>query len=378
MKQKERTVWTIAVIALLGVIVVGRNGVTQEADGEQAGLHSGSSGRTTGNSLRSGDDSTWERRTRDSQKRPDSTALGVLALRSEDPLERMSNFLQALSSSDAASIAKLRATLAAMKAEGQAFPAEESLLEFRAGQLEGAALLAGRTGSREDAAEIETVRKHLEGWASTDRAAAANWVESLPAGKYRDQLAVSYLTTAAKHDPEGSMQLVASLHPSQQAAAGRATAKALAETASVGEVTGILNTMELAAGDEGRGYLSAMFDTLVAESGGNSLGLVESNLDRSYVTAASLARVSSAKAKNDPAAALDWAASIGGRKGLDQGQLLTAAVGGMDLEGLNRAEEWAAAHWGKEGVDTMWAAVLRNRNSLENRGDDINEYDKDD
>lgn len=372
MKPKERIIWVAALITLGGWLVVEKN-----AD------------FTQGNSALENRDAHFSTREHVSKRPPfpddDSDRLrsgrvrSTRSLSSDDPLTRMSGFLQALSTNDPAELEELRQEYAARTTNGRLLPSEEALLEYRTGQLDGGNLLSYRRGSAEDFAQMDSLRKQLEGWASMEPAAAGEWVEALPTGKYRDQMAISYLAAAARLDPGAAVQLAASLHPSQQAAAGRETAMALAASATGDEMEAFLKAIPRSSAGQENEYLAAVFETLATESGSMSPLVIEEHLSEAYATPATLSRISHSRAKSDPLGALEWAAELESKKGnIDRGQLLTAAVGGMTLDGLNHAEEWAAAHWGDEGVEAMWSAVMRNRELLENRGDDENEYDKDD
>jgi hypothetical protein len=50
----------------------------------------------------------------------------------------------------------------------------------------------------------------------------------------------------------------------------------------------------------------------------------------------------------------------------------------MDLANLQVAEEWALNRAGAPGIAEMQADLEARRRALEDRGDDENEYDKDD
>lgn len=63
---------------------------------------------------------------------------------------------------------------------------------------------------------------------------------------------------------------------------------------------------------------------------------------------------------------------------LPQGSLLVAAVQGMNPADLQRAEDWASSRAGSPGIAEMQAELEARRRVLEERGDDENEYDKDD
>lgn len=303
------------------------------------------------------------------------------ALRSNDPLSRLSEFLKVLSSADAANFHQVEETLNELKASGMTLPIEEDMMHFRAGQLRGADLMADHMGSPEDFARMGILKKQYEGWIQSDPRSAGRWLDGLPAGKYRDQMAVSYIAACTKDDPVGSFGLVSSLHPSQQAAAGRAVAEQLAETASLDEASAVFQTIEANAGGSNNHYLSTMFDSLLSniERGDDSLAvsLVESHLDQPYVTGLTLARVSAERAKSDPQAALEWAVSMEGRKNdLPEGEVVASAIRGMTLEGLSRAENWATTQ--EDGASYWLNLIEKRRELLEDRQGDENKYDRDD
>ena len=139
---------------------------------------------------------------------------------------------------------------------------------------------------------------------------------------------------------------------------------------------------DLGKGEADEGYLKGIFDSLAAavEDGNDAAaGLVESHLEQPYVTSQTLHELSAWKGKSDPVSALEWAADIERRKdGLSGGALLSAAVEGMGLDELSTAEEWARGNSKLPGILELQTAVDGRRRILEDRGDDENEYDKDD
>ncbi len=306
-------------------------------------------------------------------------ARSLTALRSTDPLIRLSAFLEVLSSCGSGDIEEVSAALAGLKAAGISLPLEEDLLNFRAGQLKGAELMAGRSGTSGDLAMLEIHKKQFDGWIHADRISAGRWLDGLPAGRYRDQMAVAYIAACSKDDPGGSLALVSSLHPSQQAAAGRAVAARLAESASAEDAAAMLRDLPAGGGTSQR-YLSSFFDSLVATAAkdGSPLAftLVEENIGQPYVNRATLTRLSTERAKSDPQGALAWAVSLEGRKGdMPGGELVASAIHGMDLEGLREARAWAATQ--QEG-EAYWLRMIDRRESLlEDSGGD-NAYDRDD
>ncbi len=214
-----------------------------------------------------------------------------------------------------------------------------------------------------------------------DSGSAANWLERLPTGKFRDRMAISYIAALMKDDPMQSLHFVSSLHPSQQAAAGRMAADRLAESASIDEASSLLRTLNASGGPAEEPYLQAMFESLVNSATKDdrqlAISLVQNNFDQPFMTGTALARATTEMAKNDPIAALEWAAEIEGAKpDLPQGGMIAAAIGGMSLDGLKAAEKWAEV---QPDAVLLLSSIERRKDLLEDRGkNDYNEYDKDD
>jgi len=378
MKKMERVAWitTVAVVVAWNVVMQGKP-VEKEPRGGDSGSRLDGRGRP---SLAEAGPSSGPGRVRETAGRSDMHARSLQALRSPDPLTRLSEFLKVLASVDAGSFGQVSEVLDELKASGISLPVEEELLHFRAGQLRGAELMSDYTGSSRDFAMIGVIRKQYEGWIQADAHGAGRWLEALPAGKFRDQMAVSYMASCTKDDPISALKLVQTLHPSQQEAAGRAVAKQLAQSASAEEAAALLRTLESNAGAAESRYVSALFEALASGEGGATeavtLSLVESNFDQPYVTGTSLARLSAGKARTDPRGALEWAASMEGRKNdIPHGAMVAATINGMTLEGLKSARGWAETQ--QDGT-AYWLDVINRREGfLEDQGGD-DEYDKDD
>lgn len=380
MRKFERAAWATA---LLGVIAW--SAMDRKTPDSLPGGEASTEARTGGSRDRwagTGDGGSPDRRSaRQGADRPGFESQSRTALRGDDPLQRMSDFLSLVSTCDADGLDALESSFAALKAEGVSLPAEEALLNFRAGQLKGAALLGGRSGTAEDFAMLDTLKPQFEGWIQGDPHSAGKWVEGLAAGKFRDRMAISYIAAVMKDDPAQSMRWVASLHPSQQATAGKVAADKLTETGSLEEAGDLLRTLGASGGSADDAYLRSMFESLVDKATGDNrqvaIALVESHLDQPYVTVGALTRATSEKAKDDPIAALQWAADIEYSKpGVPQGGMIAAAIGGMSAEGLSAAEKWAEI---QPDADLWLQSIGRRKNLLEDRGTaDHNEYDKGD
>lgn len=375
-QQTERLVWVVVVLATAGWGWLGN----ERNDWDSPVLEA--SPVRSRDRMAAIDAESAERKHRPGHEVQKGTNLAVRskqALCSTDPLARVSGFAKILASSDASNIEQVTAAVAELKASGLSLPVEEDLMHFRTGQLKGAELMAGRNGSAEDFSVIDSQRKQYEGWIQADPGAASGWLDALPPGKYRDLMAVTYITASTGDDPAESLPLVSSLHPSQQDLVGRAMAKRLAQSASAEEASVLFRTLESNAGGSGNRYLSSMFDALATTAGNGNFAmlLVESHLDEPYVNGSILARVSETNAKTNPEEALRWAVSMEGKKNdLPVGGLVAAAIGGMTLEGLESARQWAATQ--QDGAGYWLNMIERRRELLEDRTGDDNEYDRDD
>ncbi|WP_367872552.1 hypothetical protein [Luteolibacter sp. Populi] len=384
MKHTERIAWAVITLAAVLWNVMGGGG--EKSPPHPSGVE-GSRDEQAGNrstrSPRSGSSSRDERAGRDSANRASIKVRSLMALRADNPLSRMTQFLELLASCDATGFEEMSEALDELKRSGIFHPELDALVNFRAGQLKGADLMKGRTGTAADFEMIGALRGQYEGWIQADPAAAGHWLETLPAGKFKDRMAMAYIAAASKDDPLGAMKLVSSLHPSQQASAGRAVVQRLEESATIKDASMLLRTLEASAGTGEASYLKGMFEALAdgAVKAGNpdALSVLESHIGGSYVSGSSLARISEAKGKADPVAALEWAAGVAGTEGgRGEGALLSATIGGMDLGDLDIAEEWAQGRQEWPGVAAMQASLDMRRRILEDRGDDANDYDGDD
>jgi hypothetical protein len=293
------------------------------------------------------------------------------ALQKADPLARMSELLAILSGCDGNDIRETMAAWEKLKSSGLSLPAEESLLNFRAGQIDGSGLLGSHAGTEEDLASLSSQRGQFEGWLNVDPGAARNWLASLPPGRYRNELTISSIAAAAKEDPAGATRQVAALPEYLQASAGSQVALHLSETGSAQEVSDLLGEMDRAGGANNPAYFQSMFDTLVQSSASPELAaaLVEDHLDQSYVPISSIGKVGAEMSRQDPAAALDWVAGLAGKNpDLSEGSAFAATVQSLTLGNLSKAEEWEEVHATEPGAASLRTALAQRRRLLENRG----------
>lgn len=296
------------------------------------------------------------------------------ALHRTDPLERMAGWLQLLSACDGKRIDRVMEAWEKRKAAGIALPAEEKLLNFRLGQLKGGEVLADHSGTPEDFERLDLLKSRFEGWLEADPSGADRWLEQLPTGKFRDQMALAVIAHSVREQPEAAMRQVAGLPEHLQRKAGEAAGTRLRETGSIEEASAFLGNLGGGPGDAS--YLNGILETLIGGADDPVLQLVEQHLAQPYVTPGTLEKVSVAKGKADPLAALEWAVEIEEKKsGLPQGSLLVASIREMDLEDLAKAEQWGNARAGWPGTAEMLATVEARKRLLEDRGEDSNEYD---
>ena len=320
-------------------------------------------------------------RTREDRSTLESRVAGSLG--QTDPLQRMAGFLKLLAVCDEESIGDVAIAWEKLKATGISLPAEEALLNYRLGQLKGAEVLAGHAGSAADLESLDLLRRRFEGWLQSDPYAADKWLDALPAGKFRDQIALSAIAVSGSYDSENAFNRVAELPEHLRQAAGRTMGERIRETGTIESGSDLLRQFGSRAVTGDTAYLKGIFQSLLGDSAGSggerAAQLVEEHLDQPYVDAGTLAQVSAGKGKADPVFALEWAMSMEERKpDLPQGSLLVAAVQGMNPADLQRAEDWASSRAGSPGIAEMQAELEARRRVLEERGDDENEYDKDD
>ena len=132
-------------------------------------------------------------------------------LQNRDSLDRMARLLSLLASCDERGIAEVEAAWKELASTGVHLPAEEILLNHRLGQLRGRAALEGHTGTAEDFAAIDLLRGRFEGWLSSDPFGAKAWLEELPPGKFKDQMAIRMIATEAGDNPMDAMRQVSAL-----------------------------------------------------------------------------------------------------------------------------------------------------------------------
>ena len=183
------------------------------------------------------------------------------ALRRTDPLERLAGWMDVLSACDETGIAQVIESWEKRKAAGIALPAEEALLNFRLGQLKGGEVLAEHTGTAGDFEQLDLLKSRFEGWLEADPAGAGRWMEDLPTGKFRDQMALSVIASSARDHPEAALLLVAALPAHLRRKAGEAAGARLRETGTMEDGSALLSSLEGAAGDGS--YLNGIFETLI-------------------------------------------------------------------------------------------------------------------
>ncbi len=382
MKKMERWAW----VAALGAVVIWGAGRGHDradrgegAQGAVSGAPTKSRSRLTGGAAGDREGGPGKRGL---ARR--SNVKGGLArsLQQDDPLERMADFLAILASCDAGNIKEVEAVWEKLKADGMRLPAEEALLNHRLGQLKGEEVLAGRTGRAEDFESIGLLKNRFEGWLTVDPFGAKAWLESLPEGKFRDKMAMSAIATSMRDSPLEALEQVSDLPEHLRQTAGRTAGERLRESASFEESARLLADLG-AAGSADPDYLRGVFDSLAgaaSQGGGDQVArLVEEHLDQPYVSPQALRQLSAEMGKEDPMSALEWASAVEGRKpGIQEGSLLAATLQDMDLGDLDRAEAWARERQGSPAISRMQESLQSRRRILEDRGDDANEYDKDD
>lgn len=384
MKSTERVLWGVSLVCVL-VWGVKRGGApdvrTATAGGEHAVVRELGGGSAASDPRREARGSRRSGRHAEDLAAWESRVAGSLG--QADPLQRMAGFLKLLAACDGESIGHVAAGWEKLKATGVSLPAEEALLNYRLGQLQGGEVLAGHTGSAEDFASLDLLKRRFEGWLQSDSYSAGTWLDALPAGKFRDQIALSAIAASGSYDSDGALTRVAQLPEHLRQAAGKTMGERIRETGSIESGSELLRELGSRAGEGDTAYLKGIFQSLLGGSAGPSgemaARLVEDHLDQPYVDSAALAQVSTGKGKADPVSALEWAMSMEERKpDLPQGSLLAAAVQGMNLADLQAAEDWALDQAGSPGIAEMQADLEVRRRVLEDRGDDENEYDKDD
>lgn len=382
MKKMERWVWAAALAA---VVVWGAGRGRGQAGPEDAGQGAAAEAPTKSRGRLLGGPA-GDREAGPGKRGPArrGSVKGRLArsLHREDPLERMAGFLTLLAACDAGSIGEVETAWEELKATGMQLPAEEALLNHRLGQLKGEEVLAGRSGRAEDFESIGLLKNRFEGWLSIDPFGAKAWLESLPEGKFRDKMAMSAIASSMRDNPLEALEQVSGLPEHLRQTAGHTAGEQLMRSASFEENARLLADLE-ATGAADQDYLRSVFDSLAgaASRGGGDVmvKLVEEHLDQPYVSQRALRQLSAEMGKEDPISALDWASVVEGRKpGLQEGALLSAALEDMDLGDLDRAEAWALGRGDGPGISRFQESLQSRRRILEDRGNDANEYDKDD
>lgn len=378
MKQTERIAWVIVMLSLMIWHVSGRVAEEPNHSDDVAAAESPRHRERPTPASKAGERSRRERTGGDTAARAGSIhSRSLNALRSSDPVARMSAFLQVLSSCDASGVEQARKALDEMKTSGISLTGEQDLAHIRAGQLMGAELLADRTGKAEDLDEIATLKRQYEGWIQSDPHAARQWLDGLPTGKFRDQMAVAFIADNTKSDPLGSLDLVASLHPSQQAAA----AGRVAAVTPMADASALLRKLEANTRGLENLYLETIFTELAGKAaGGNdpaAVSMIEEHLNQPYVSDSALSLVSAAKAKFDPQGALHWAVEIETNRPdrLNHGQVVSNVIQALSLEGLATAENWAAT---QPDAAPLLLSIEKRKETLQDRLGDENRYDKDD
>ena len=384
MKHTERIVWAaVVMVAILWNVIGSGEGKPLPSSSSEEEIRSQQPRSRSVRSSRSGESSRERSRDGDPSGRASVKTKSLMALRADNPLARMTRFLELLSDCDAAGFEEIAEALNELKRSGIFHPELDALVNFRAGQLKGAELLRDRVGTAADFEMIGAVTGQYEGWIQADPAAAGDWLASLPVGKFRDRMAVAYIAASAKDDPIGALRMVSTLHPSQQAPAGQAVVRRLEESASLDDASELFGTLQANSQEGESPYLQGMLEALAegaAKSGSQeAFSKLEAHLDEPYLSGPSLVRISEARGKTDPLAALDWAAGMEGTKGdISEGSLLSATINGMGLEQLDMAEEWARERQEWPGVARMQSSLDGRRKMLEDRGGGENDYDRDD
>lgn len=378
MKNTERIAWGLG-LAVAMVWGISRSPSTKEESAKPSNAPEVKAERFRSSSrLEMGSGNA--RRMRGGDDHGQSAGDAGRVLRQGDPLQRASGFLRMLAACDAKGVEEMRASFDELKAGGIALPAEEGWLDFRAGQLQGAELLDGRKGTSRDMQELPKLAKVFEGWVYEDPYAAGYWLEGLQPGKFRDRMAMVHIAASAKDDPGAALKHASALHPSQRGIAGKEVAIKLAETLSPQEASSVLDAMKTGAGEGNETYMSNLFDGIMTHAASGDAGiaasLAEAHAGQPYANGAVMERVSAALAKEDPVKALEWAMKLDGSQA-ESGNLLSGAIKGMSLEGLDQAEDWVASRQGQLS-ESLVSEIDRQRKTLEDRGGDRGGYDRED
>lgn len=381
MKKMERCLWACALIAVATWGGLRPHEASAGARTPEQAAPSKSMARGTGD-VRPAD--ARGRRSGSGTKRQRSGAGNgiVRALNREDPLGRMADFLAVLSSCDRGNVAEVEAAWSNLKATGVKLPAEEALLNYRIGQIKGAEALEGYTGTAKDFASLDLLKSRFDGWIVTDPVGAKAWLDGLPEGKFRDQMALNAIAASARDNPVAALEQVAGLPVHLRQMAGRTVGDRFRESLPLEQSSHLLADLGAMGASADEEYLAGIFDSLagaVSQGGDEAvMRLVEGHLDQPYVSHQTLQRLSTELGKNDPIAALERAAEFQKKQGASEGEFLSAAVREMSLADLEKVEAWTREPGGSVDTAEIQPLLENRRRILEERGDDENEYDKDD
>lgn len=348
-KVKERMLWMGLVTLCLGYALVNKKAaetVVQKADATRVHATSRSSSHESVSSTQAG-------KTIDERAipvgGPELQAYVESILRHPDPIFRSRNFIRVLDQVTPESYFQVSAAWKKLRLAGTYLVIEEKMMNYRAGELMGRAILEGRKGSSRDLSMVHALRDQFAGWVSADSADAQDWLKSLDDGPFKSAMNETYLQTLALHDPEKVLALGTGADAEMQRAAGGRLASAIKDTQSIKAASEFLLAKTGQVNDTNQVMYQAYFDNLaqgcITWDRNTAAQLLEEHLDQPYVNASLYAHAAALRGKHDgdPSSMLDWLQRVSSKSAqqFDLSSILRGAFDQMNEQKWALAEQWA-------------------------------------
>lgn len=259
----------------------------------------------------------------------------VKILQDSDPVERNLRYLQLLSLADKDNVGELYKAWDYLRKQGIARWECQDPMNYRSGQVNGAEVLGARKGTDYDLSVASAVSVQLEGWSSVEPQKARQWVESLPDGRFREEMIESLVASTAESDPDGAQELLAQLPEDMQFNTASTLASRMREKKGLGETLDWLGSLET-GGEESQSPVwaeSAAVNLIqdgirVTQMAGGTAEALETRLSHPAVTAQRLNQLGRSFVQADPNKAIEWAVRVESQQSEKAvpGQILVAMV----------------------------------------------------
>lgn len=248
--------------------------------------------------------------------------------------------------------------------------AEAQLFNRRIGEVLGAVVVGGRTGTKWDEKNaLSAVREQFTGWMYADPAAAKGWLDGLQNESFREKLLDAYVVVTAEKDMPGALAFLKGLPEELQSQSASVIITAAKAARNQEQLGAWFQEIVTGAGErKDASWLRATGDALMQNlagariAGASAAAIYEAHRGQPYMSAQWGARLAGLYARSDAAEGLTWAAKM---SAAGQEEMLPAAIAGILPDKLDHALQWAQATPGGPQRDSILAGLAERYASVD-------------